>query len=52
MAGGRDAFESSHRIRTAASPEHLSETAPISKLAGRADLRRRAFDRIGDVSPA
>jgi hypothetical protein len=46
------AFGSSHRIQAAASPEHLSETADISKLAGQADLRCRAFDRIVDVSPS
>jgi hypothetical protein len=46
------AFDSSDRIRAAASPEHLSETADISKLAGQDGLRRRAFDRIVDVSPA
>jgi len=46
------AFDSSHRIRVAASPEYLGETADISKLAGQAGLRRQAFDRIVDVSPA
>ncbi|MGO9217056.1 MAG: hypothetical protein ACLP5E_04690 [Streptosporangiaceae bacterium] len=32
------AFGSSHRIQAAASPEHLSETADISKLAVPAGL--------------
>ena len=46
------ALESSHRIRVAAAPGHLGETADIGRLAGQAGLRRRAFDRIVDVGPA